>query len=528
MAGIQAGRYRGFGVLGRAQVQVARPGQIALIAIALAWITPAAALPATAGIVHPEWKLLPSSPGDGANFGIAVSISGNFALIGALFDDEHGTDSGAAYVYQFDGTSWDDGQKLFASDAAPLARFGRSVSVQGDVALVGAYRDNLEAGGVYVFRYDGALWNEEQKLTASDAAAGDRFGCGVSVSGDVALIGAYRKGETESGAAYVFRFDGSRWQEEQELLADDPTAYDYFGYSVSIVGDRAIVGDECDDVRGVDSGSAFVFRHDGGAWLQEAKLAPGDGAAADYFGHYVSLSGDAALVGASGDDDNGDTSGSAYVFRFRNGSWVMEQKLLASNGAAFDYFGWSVSLDGNTAVVGSPWDPTAGALSGSAHVYLFNGLRWIEESKIVPSDGVAGDLFGYSVSVSGTRVLGGAPGDVEGGIASGSAYIAADGLAGVDGRSQFDVRRVASIRITPNPSCGPLRILLDTPLPATCQRIVIVDAVGRRVRTLDAAGRSTVDWNGHGPDGKPVPAGIYWAGPACGGRAACGRITIVR
>ena len=172
----------------------------------------------------------------------------------------------------------------------------------------------------------------EVKLTASDAAEGDQFGRRVSVSGDLAIVGARRDDDAggESGSAYIFRRTGTNWSEEAKLTASDPAAGDFFGFSVSISGDLAIVGAPFDDDAGNQSGSAYVFRRTGTSWSQEAKLTATEAAADDQFGVSVSISGDLAVVGAFGDDDAGSTSGAAYIFRRTGTSWAEEAKLTAS------------------------------------------------------------------------------------------------------------------------------------------------------------------------------------------------------
>ena len=200
---------------------------------------------------------------------------------------------------------------------------------------------------------------------------------------------------------------------EFKLLASDGTAEDAFGVSVSISGDVALVGAENDDDKGTDSGSAYVFRWNGSSWVQEQKLLASDGAADDEFGVSVSISGDVALVGAEGNDDDGSDSGSAYVFRWNGSSWVEEQKLLASDGATDDFFGNSVSISGDVALVGASGNDDNGLFSGSAYVFRWNGSSWVEEQKLVASDGAENDALGFSVSISGGVALVGAPGKVE-------------------------------------------------------------------------------------------------------------------
>ena len=181
-----------------------------------------------------------------------------------------------------------------------------------------------------------------------------------------------------------------------KLIASDGAAYDYFGFSVSLSADgqTALIGTE------MDGNSAYVFDWNGSAWIERAKLVASDGAAGDYFGYSVSLSADGqtALIGAYTNDDNGSNSGSAYVFDWNGSAWIERAKLVASDGAANDYFGFSVSLsaDGQTALIGAYGDDG----KGSTYVFDWNGSAWIERAKFVASDGAAGDSFGSSVSLS--------------------------------------------------------------------------------------------------------------------------------
>ena len=361
-----------------------------------------------------EIAQLIASDAEGAdNFGQSVSVEGDVALIGATGASGF---AGSAYVSRFDGSTWVEEQKLAASDAASFDLFGVSVALSGDVALIGAQGDDdngLGSGSAYVYRFDGLTWVEEQKLTASDGATDSRFGASVSLSGDVALIGA-EGDDGFTGSAYVFRFDGSTWVEEQKLAASDPATSDFFGVSVSLSGDMALVGAQGDDGF---TGSAYVYRFDGSTWVEEQKLTASDPAASDFFGVSVSLSGDVALIGAQGDDG---FTGSAYVYRFDGSTWVEEQKLTASDAAGEDRFGVSVSLSGDVALIGASVDDGS---TGSAYVYRSDGSTWAEEQKLTASNAAAGDLFGISVAVNGDVALIGARDDDDHGSNSGSAYV---------------------------------------------------------------------------------------------------------
>jgi hypothetical protein len=390
--------------------------------------------------VYENAKLLASDGASQDGFGVSVSISGELAVVGAPNDDDNGRNSGSAYVFRFDpGTgTWNEEAKLFASDGAAWDFFGRHVAISGELAIIGAYVDDdngYNSGSAYVFRYDSGTgtWNEEAKLLASDGAAEDYFGCSVSISNELAVIGAHGDDDngSDSGSAFVFRFDSGTgtWNEEAKLLASDGEAWDWFSHSVSISGELAIIGACWDDDNGYESGSVYVFRFDSGTgtWNEEAKLLASDGAVEDFFGCSVSLSGEIAIIGANRDDDNGYNSGSAYVFRFDpgTGTWNEEAKLFASDGAAEDFLGSTVSISGELAIIGACQDDDNGYNSGSAYVFRFDPGTgtWIEEAKLLASDGAASDTSGVSVSTSGELALIGAYRDDDNGLNSGSAYL---------------------------------------------------------------------------------------------------------
>lgn len=267
-------------------------------------------------------------------YGISVAVSGDVIVIGAPWQDEAcggspGCNAGAAYVYRFTGKTWEFDQKLMASDADFMDEFGLAVSISGNTILVGARRDNDDgsnSGSAYIFQFDGNQWNQEQKLTASDAQLNDEFGWGVSISGDVAIIGAGLDDTAcpenvacNSGSAYVFRFDGKLWVQEQKLEAPDMAQGDEFGRSVSIYGDYAVVGsrwndDLCPEDPDCNSGAAYLFRFDGMQWTLQEKLTQSDAATVDLYGSAVAVNNHNVFIGSEGDDDDGTASGSTYFY----------------------------------------------------------------------------------------------------------------------------------------------------------------------------------------------------------------------
>jgi hypothetical protein len=384
-------------------------------------------------------KLTASDAASSDFFGQAVAVSGETAVVGAYVSDDGGSESGSAYVFTRDAAgTWRERQKLTASDAAAGDRFGNSVAVSGDTVVVGAYRADGTQGSAYVFTRDAAgTWSERQKLTASDAAGGDFFGASVAVYDGTVVVGAYGNddGGLSSGSAYVFTRDAAgTWSERQKLIASDAAAVDVFGWFVAVSGDAVVVGAPGNDVGGFETGSAYIFARDAtGTWIQKQTLTASDAATVYGFGISVAVSDDTAVVGANSDDGESDY-GSAYVFtRDAAGTWSERQKFTASDAAAGDGFGFSVAVSGDTAVVGAFLNDGGGTDSGSAYVFMRDAAgTWSERRKLTASDDAAGDRFGVSVAVSGATAVVGAEGNDDGGADSGSAYVFSHAGAGKD------------------------------------------------------------------------------------------------
>jgi len=362
------------------------------------------------------------------SFGGSVSIAGAYAIVGARANDDNGAGSGAAYIFRRDGAVWIQQAKLTPSDGAPADGFGYSVSISGEFALVGAPFDDddgVDSGSAYIFIRDGGMWTQQAKLKAADGAAEDRFGTSVSIAGEYALVGTPGDDDngSDSGSAYVFQRDVTNWSGQAKLTAGDGAAEDRLGESVSLSDTYALLGAPGDDDNGSGSGAAYVFKRDVADWNEEAKLTADDGAAEDLLGASVALSGAYALAGAPGDDDHGSGSGAAYLFERDGIFWTEAQKLTANDGAAEDTFGVSVSIDGESALIGTPGDDDHGSGSGAAYVFKRGVTDWGQQNKLTASDGAAGDLFGCCVSVSGGDVIAGAVNADYFGQDSGAAYV---------------------------------------------------------------------------------------------------------
>ena len=322
--------------------------------------------------------------------------------------------------------------KLLASDAQANDWFGTSVAVSGDTVVVGALGEDdggVEAGAAYAFVRNGTTWTEQAKLMASDAQAGDWFGYSVAMSGDTVVVGAYYEdsGGSDAGAAYVFVRNGTTWTEQAKLMASDAQAGDWFGYSVAVSGDTVMVGALGEDDGGVEAGAAYVFVRNGTTWNEQDKLVASDAQASDFFGTSVAVSGDTVVVGVAGEGSGGVEAGAAYVF-VRNGTtWTEQDKLMASDAETFDQFGLSVAVSGDTVLVGAFGESIS---AGATYVFARNGTTWSEQDKLVASDAQADGWFGYSVAVSGDTVVVGASGE---GSYAGAAYVFIDDAIFADG-----------------------------------------------------------------------------------------------
>ena len=367
-----------------------------------------------------QHKLVAADAAEDDNFGKSVAVDGNTVVIGAPWSGNRG----AVYVLRTSdgGATYVEVAKLTAADASSDDYFGWSVAIKGNTIVVGARGDDNYRGAAYVFRTldGGATYSQVAKLTASDRATWDNFGVSVAIDGETIVIGADGD-NSKRGSAYVFRTTdgGVTYGQVAKLTADDAAADDEFGGIVAIDGDTVVVGAYR---KGDYTGAAYVYRtSDGGAtYGQVAKLTASDGAADDYFGRSVAISGDSVVVGAYYDNINGGAGGynngqgSVYVFRTSDGgaTYVEVAKLTASDAAANDWFGYSVAIDGATV-----------AILGGGSVYIFRttdgGGTWSQVAKLVTSDGV----FISPVAISGDVVVAGAFYDDSIASNAGAAYV---------------------------------------------------------------------------------------------------------
>lgn len=394
-------------------------------------------------------ELIPPDASEYDNFGHAVAISANLvAVVGSPYDDENGIDSGSVYIYRFDADGsgqWVFEQKLVAARGEPGDIFGYSVAIakNADVVIIGACKDNDtddDAGAAYTYKYnpENSLWELQNKILAEDGSTNDYFGCSVSISedGNTVIIGACRDDYKKhaSGSAYIFQYheDKHLWKQKIRLNAFDLNSYDYFGYAVSISQDTAIIGAYGDDDNGQWSGSAYIYRYDDieDKWLIDNKIMADDGATDDWFGASVSISGNIAVVGASYHDNvNGYNAGSAYLYVYDeiNMQWYQERQLLAKHGSQYDQFGFSVAISNNLIIVGTPTGENENNSNGSAFIYKYPGpgKQLIQNKILAPNNDneLEDSWFGFTVAITDAYAIIGARFDDDNGKRSGSTHM---------------------------------------------------------------------------------------------------------
>lgn len=268
----------------------------------------------------------------------------------------------------------------------------------------------------------------ETKLVADDVAPYDVSGAAVAVSHNLAVLGApLADGPTgvpsACGSAAIFRYNGIDWFQEKTLFGPALSANDRFGYDVAIDGDLVAIGAPYDDDAANDGGAVHLYRFNGSNWVFEATLVAPTPGAFDEFGAAVDVHGDRVIVGARNDDDRGLDAGAAFVYVRGGDGWHCEATLLAADGGSFDRFGFSVAISGTHALVGAPIDDPFGWGSGSAYAFAFVDGAWQATSKLKPADTSWSAEFGHSVDLDGSGAVVGAWGDDENGWDAGAAYV---------------------------------------------------------------------------------------------------------
>ncbi|HLP10879.1 MAG TPA: T9SS type A sorting domain-containing protein [Flavobacteriales bacterium] len=334
-----------------------------------------------------EQTLVASDPDTGDNFGCSVAMYSNLAVVGASHDDEGGLNAGAVYIFRKVGTTWVEEQKIVAFDADTADSFGNSVSIWNDRIAVGSFEDDnlghISNGSVYIYKFDGSTWNFEQKLTATGPSDYDFFGYAVSLYDTTLVAGSYLDDDMgiNSGSAFVFRYNGTNWAVEQKLTASDGATGDNFGFSIDHNDTTIVIGAYSKFVTPhTSAGAAYVFKYNGSNFIQQQKLTANDYMTDDWFGYSVGISGKTIVTTAFHDDNFGAESGSGYIFRYNGATWMQEVKLYASDADLADEFGQAIAIDAFNILVGAPKNDDGASNSGSA--YLIDLCTYTPETAI--------------------------------------------------------------------------------------------------------------------------------------------------
>lgn len=370
-------------------------------------------------------------------FGESLAMSGNTIIVGASYTDIGGNNGqGAAYVFIRSGTTWLEQAKLTANDGRREDVFGRSVAIDGDMAIIGAPFADVgtncgpgqllcNEGAAYVFVRSGTTWTQQQKIISVDPAAFELFGHQVEIENNTAVISEHLDdagGNLDQGRVNIYTRTGGSFVLQQRLTSDSPSVR-LFGMNLDLDRETIVVG----AVGGNTGGAAYVFVRNGTTWTQQQKLLASDSESGNSFGFSVAVSGDTIVIGDYFDDIAGNSDqGSAYVFTRSGNVWTQRQKFTAGGGRAGEHFGYDVGVSGDTIVISASYERVGvNDYQGAAYVYVYNGANWTERQKLVAADGIDDSLFGISVLISGNRIIIGALNSANPGPSgeTGSAYI---------------------------------------------------------------------------------------------------------
>lgn len=373
-------------------------------------------------------RLFASDATNGDNLGAAVDVDGDRAVIGSRFDDDVSSNAGAVYVYlrNPDTQKWSLEDKLFMTGGEAGDNFGSSVAIDGDVIVVGAPQDDINEvafkGSAHVFTRGPGGWDDGVELLPGDENENpvyENYGISVDIDNGTIVVGVAYDDEVNgigtsvaSGSAYVYEKGLEDWTMTARLLPPGTEDNQNFGWSVAIDRDTILIGAPHWTASGV--GEAYVFDRFDDVWQNTAEQLPAtDNLMDDNFGWSVAISGNLIVVGARLDDDavNGDDSGSITIFGYSSGDYINQGKLLASNGEANDYFGISVATNGEVVVAGAQKN---GRFSeGRAYFFVNTEILWVEVTDISPprnaSNVSAVQHFGSSVALDGATLVVGAP-----------------------------------------------------------------------------------------------------------------------
>ena len=502
-----------------------------------------------------EGEVIPRPAGGDTNWGHSVDVSGTTLIAGYT---SYVGNNGGVFILEQKGKKWDLVVQFNTPDPPQRDQYGHAVAIEGDIAVVSAYEQGGKkpvAGGplgegpgkVYVYKREGDKFAEMAQLKGEGIQNNDRFGYAVDISGNILIAGTPFHDE-EKGAVYIYTLDGNKWQEQAKLQADDAGVKNRFGWDCAISENTIVVGAPLAAAPARLSGAAYVFKRQGDAWVQVAKVTPDDGDGGDSFGISVDVSKSRIIVGANKDENEVKKrgSGSAYIFQGVGGVYTQEAKLTADEPQEGAGFGLTVAIDVNRALVGAPsTDTKRGDDSGAAYAFLKVGPDWVLQARVIPEKGpdeaqglTSGDNMGSAVALDGQfgrnfnfAAVGVQWDAQDGGADAGSVYIfdtedeeSMNIPLSVEPRGDLaltmfgDIKRTALLQNFPNPF-NPETWIPYTLADDTEVNVRIYDVEGKLVRHLDIgyqrSGRyisreKAVYWDGRDQLGESVSSGVYF------------------
>ena len=508
-----------------------------------------------AAVPDVEGEVVPRPEGGSTNWGHSVDISGTIFIAGYT---SYVGNAGGVFIMEQKGKRWEILEHFKTPDNGTRDQYGHSVALEGEIAVVSAYEHGGKkpvAGGslgegpgrVYVYKREGTKgFGEMAKLKGEGIQNNDRFGYAVDLSGNTLIAGTPFHDE-QKGAVYVYLRDGDQWKQQAKLQADDAGVKNRFGWDCAVHENTIVVGAPLAAAPDRLSGAAYVFKRQGDAWVQVAKITPEDGDGGDSFGASVDVSKSRIIVGANKDENEAKKrgSGSAYIFQIVGDVVTQEAKLTADEPQEGAGFGFSVAIDINRALVGAPsMDTKRGDDSGAVYAFLKVGADWVLQARVIPEKGpdegkglTSGDNMGSAVALDGefgrrfNYAAIGVQWDHQEGDDNGSVYIFdaqdVDGLnipLSVEPRGDLaltllgDIKRTALLQNFPNPF-NPETWIPYTLADDADVKVRIYDVEGKLVRSLDIgyqrSGRyisrgKAIYWDGRDQLGESVSSGVYF------------------
>ena len=374
---------------------------------------------AVSNAVDVKGEIIPLPGDEGFHWGYSVDISGTTLIAG--YGSNLGNNDGA-FIMERKGAGWEVLNHFPSPNRGEIGFFGNAVALEGNLAAISAPEQGVRlligaigplgegSGKVYVFRRGGGNFSLMTTLKADDLQDGDRFGYSVDISGKTLIVSAPFH-DQEQGAVYVYTLEGTKWEQQAKLQANDAFPRNRFGWDCAISENTIVVGAPLAAAPKRLSGTAYVFKHKGNVWQQTAKLAPHDGDGGDSFGVSVDVNKRRVIVGAHRDENYGNRriSGSAYIFREVAGTYTQEAKLTADEVQPGASFGWAVAIDVNRVLVGAPYtDTIRGENSGAVYAFLKVGPDWELQTVAIPEEGpdeaqdwAKGDSMGSAIALDG-------------------------------------------------------------------------------------------------------------------------------